>query len=88
MTLNTHAPINTKYLSVHPNTPWYNSALSSQKRTLRNKERIYVKCPTSLNHDTFKIYRSIYKSAMNKAKSIFYQNKINEFSGHLVIFLN
>ena len=80
MTLNTHAPINTKYLSVHPNTPWYNSALSSQKRTLRNKERIYVKYPTSLNHDTFKIYRSIYKSAMNKAKSIFYQNKINEFS--------
>ena len=26
------------------------------------------------------IYRSMYKSAMNKAKYIFYQDKINEFS--------
>ena len=42
MTLNTLAPINTKYISLHPNTPCYNSAISSQKRALRHKERIYV----------------------------------------------
>ena len=76
------APLKTRTINIHSNSPWFSSELVSFKRNLRKLERIFHSNPSSSNLLIFSTYRKFYKSEISKAKSAFYISKINNLTSN------
>ena len=64
-----------------PKSPWFNSTLSSIKRSC-NAEKKYNANKSLINYTYFIYLRKFYKHSISKAKQIYYSNKIVNLSGN------
>ena len=74
--LDKHAPRICYILSIHTNSPWFNSDICSLKRHTRKLDRLYRKTHTHQNHSNFILAFNSYRRNMFNTKSEFYQSKI------------
>ena len=76
--LEKHAPLQTKHISVRPRVPWYNAEILVAKRNRRKAERRWraTKSIEDLKH--YKMSRNVTTNLMNKARTEYYTNLIQE----------
>ena len=58
--LNQHAPLKTNYLTIHNETPWFNSKLNNLKVLFRKSCRLFTKSPSHSNLIDLRKNRYIY----------------------------
>ena len=78
MALNTHAPVKEKTITVREKNPWYGENLIEQKRTCRNRERIWKRYPQEHTWKALKVERGKYKKMLRKAKQDSISEKVIE----------
>ena len=62
--LDKHSPLICSKISIHNNSPWFNSDLCSLKRYTRKLDRLYRKTHTHQNHSNFILARNSYRHNM------------------------
>ena len=77
-TLNKFAPEQTKTVPVRPRRPWYNISISKEKQIRRRLERKWRSSGLHDHYVAFQQQKNKVNVMMDKAKSMFYNNKIDE----------
>ena len=78
MALNTHAPVKEKTITVREKNPWYGENLIEQKRTCRDRERIWKRYPQEHTWKALKVERGKYRKMLRKAKQDSISEKVIE----------
>ena len=78
--LNQHAPLKTNYLTIHNETPWFNSKLNNLKVLFRKSCRLFTKSPSHSNLIDLRKNRYIYRNELKSTKTDYFTNKINDCS--------
>ncbi|WAR22120.1 hypothetical protein MAR_016094 [Mya arenaria] len=78
--LDKHAPLQTKVITIRPNTPWYNDSLRAAKRNRRKAERKMRKSNLTVHTEIYKEACIIYNKLMLQTKKDYYSSKIEENS--------
>ncbi|WAR20367.1 hypothetical protein MAR_002205, partial [Mya arenaria] len=89
--LDKHAPLQTKVITIRPNTPWYNDSLRAAKRNRRKAERKMRKSNLTVHTEIYKEACIIYNKLMLQTKKDYYSSKIEENSNdrrHLLKLTN
>lgn len=76
-TLDKHAPAVTKTITVHPDTPWYNSEIDSAKKARRKAEKTWRKSKLTIHRSIFMEKREEVNMLIKAAKQNHYSNMIN-----------
>ncbi|WAR06156.1 hypothetical protein MAR_021525, partial [Mya arenaria] len=80
--LDKHAPLQTKVITIRPNTPWYNDSLRAAKRNRRKAERKMRKSNLTFHTEIYKEACIIYNKLMLQTKKDYYSSKIEENSNN------
>ena len=75
--LNQHAPLKTNYLTLHNETPWFNSKLNNLKVLFRKSCRLFTKSPSHSNLIDLQKNRYIYRNELKSTKTDYFTDKIN-----------
>ena len=73
-----HAPLKRRTVTLRPESPWYTSELTREKRLRRNLEDKYRKSNLVVDRDRYNDQRNIYNSKLTSAKELFYKSKITD----------
>ena len=74
-----HCPLKVKkYRSNHVKSRWYNSSLQDLKQKRRQKERKFLKCPSSYNKTELKRARNRYNFEIKQTRSKFYHQQLTD----------
>ena len=65
-------------ITVHTNSPWYNSELGVSKRHLRKLDKIYRKQPTPLNYNNFINMRNQFRKICITLNLLFIKVKLEK----------
>jgi hypothetical protein len=74
--LDKHAPLKTRTVTLHPQSPWYNAEIAEAKRNRRKAERRWRKSKLSVHRQLYIDARNAVKDMITKAKSSYYSDKI------------
>ncbi|WAR04637.1 LOW QUALITY PROTEIN: hypothetical protein MAR_020006, partial [Mya arenaria] len=86
--LDKHAPLQTKVITIRPNTPWYNDSLRAAKRNRRKAERKMRKSNLTVHTEIYKEACIIYNKLMLQTKKDYYSSKLKKTVTIGVTFLN
>ena len=78
--LNQYAPLKTNYLTLHNETPWFNSKLNNLKVLFRKSCRLFTKSPSHSNLIDLRKNRYIYRNELKSTKTDYFTDKINDCS--------
>ena len=80
-----HAPIRTKTITIRPDAPWYNNAITQAKRLRRSYEHKWLRSKTLDSSDYYELkYRdqcTIVNNLVLKSKCDFYNGKVQAAKG-------
>ncbi len=77
-TLDKHAPQKNIKLKGTNKKPWYNDEIHEQRQKRRSLERKWKKSKLEVHRQMFVAQRNIVTKTIDKAKSVFYQDKLSE----------
>jgi len=77
-TLDKHAPEKTRTITLRPTIPWINDDLKAAKQERRKAERRWRHSRLTIHREIYVHCRAEVRSMFNKAKSIYFSNKIDE----------
>ena len=77
--LNQHEPLKTNYLTLHNETPWFNSKLNNLKFYLKSCI-LFTKSLSHSNLIDLRKNRYIYRNKLKSTKTDYFTNKINDCS--------
>ena len=72
------APEKTKTILVRPTNPWFTEDVKTQKRLMRNRERVWRKCRLQSNGIAFKVERNKYRALLKSIRRTTVSEKINK----------
>ena len=81
--LNKLAPLKTKTVTFTHSGPWFTPELYKLNKELRQLERLHKKTGLTVHALAYKEHMHLYKSALNKACSVFYSGIIHSGSSNL-----
>ena len=76
--LEKHAPLQTKEITLRPNSPWYSDDLRVAKRDKRKAERVWRRTNLTLHRDIFKENCRLYSKLLAQSKQEYYYRRISE----------
>jgi exonuclease III len=76
--LDQHAPVTTKVVTLHPNSPWYTPDVDVAKKDRRKAEQVWRKSKLTVHREIFIEKRKKVNSLIQHAKEDFYSGKISE----------
>ena len=76
--LDQHAPECSRILSIRPRIPWFSEELCAAKRSKRQAERRWRRSHLTIHRQMYKFQRNNLNTLMDKAKSIYFNDKIIE----------
>ena len=76
--LDKHAPLRTRHVLLRPRVPWFSMQIRDAKRQRRKAERRWRTTKSEGDWRLFKAAKNLATYLMNKARTDFYANLINE----------
>ena len=73
-----HAPMQSKTISLHPNSPWYNQKLHEAKHIRRNLERRWRSTKLEVHHRAYREQCCLMTRLINDTKRDYYSRQIAE----------
>ena len=77
-----HAPLITKTITQHENSPWFHDEIRDAKQERRKAERLLRSSKLQVHHDMFKIAHKKVTKLCSDAKANYFCDKIHENSGN------
>eukprot|EP00918_Siedleckia_nematoides_P075764 GHVU01165809.1.p1 GENE.GHVU01165809.1~~GHVU01165809.1.p1 ORF type:complete len:214 (-),score=32.93 GHVU01165809.1:385-1026(-) len=81
-TLNKHAPLVTRTVTIRDKVPWFSDNILGHKHNMRQKERIWQKHQDMNSWSEFKKARNLYHHALETAKSSFISDEVMKLKGN------
>ena len=78
--LNKHAPVITKTVVIHPDTPWFTSEIELAKRERRRAEKAWRKSKLTVHRDIFVKKKEQFNQLVTTAKQSYFKNLIADSS--------
>jgi len=75
--LEKHAPVREREISLRPHAPWYDNHLRESKRVKRRLERKWVKTDLTVDKQIYQAHCCEYRKDLESAKRTFYRNKFS-----------
>ena len=75
--LDKHAPVKTRSVRLHPNSPWFTDSLRELKREKHRYERKFRSTNLEVHRQIYKHACQAYTNALNTAKTTYYKEKIS-----------
>ena len=76
-TMDKHAPIRTRLVTLRPYAPWFDDSLRSLKRKKRQLERRYRSTGLEVHRQVFSEHCTLYYDAIKSAKQDYYRKRIS-----------
>ena len=76
-TMDKHAPIRTRLVTLRPSAPWFDDSLRSLKRKKRQLERRYRSTGLEVHRQVFSEHCTLYYDAIKSAKQDYYRKRIS-----------
>ena len=76
--LEKHAPLQTKEITLRPNSPWYSNDLRVAKWDKQKAERVWRRTNLTIQRDIFKEKCRFYSKLLAQSKQEYYSRKISE----------
>ena len=76
-TMDKHAPIRTRLVTLRPYAPWFDNSLKSLKRKKRQLERRYRSTGLEVHRQVFSEHCTLYYDAIKSAKQDYYRKRIS-----------
>ena len=79
-TLDKHAPVRTRIITLRPHAPWYHDQLRASKQERRRLEHRWRMTGLDTDKEAYKEQRDIYNRLLNETKTQYYSNLVAEKS--------
>ena len=84
--LDKHAPLLTKTITLHPDTPWYNDEIDIAKKKRRHAERTWRKTQLTVHREIFLNEKQNVNNLITSSKQKYYNKLISESSNQKNLF--
>lgn len=84
--LDKHAPLRTRTVTDRPSAPWMNEKVKEAKKERRRAERAWRKSGFTVHRDIFKTCTNKLKEIIDREKSAYYRNKIENSTSTRTLF--
>ena len=84
--LDTHAPLKSKTVTLHPQQPWYTPEIAEAKKLRRKAEQKWRCTKLTIDREIFIGHKKKVKKLIADAKSNYYSNKISEAENSKTLF--
>jgi hypothetical protein len=84
--LDKHAPIITRTVVIHPDSPWYNQEIDQAKKARRAAESVWRKSQLTIHREIFIEKKTIVNNLIKSAKETHYSHLISQSSDQKMLF--
>ena len=85
-TLDTHAPLKTRTITVRPKQPWYDESVDEARKIKRKAEKMWRKTGLTVHKEIYISKKKALTEVIKSAKTNFYRNRLDNNPGQKELF--